>query len=41
MLVYFYLLKGYSTFFEVGSFYNSLRVKQLGFTVFESIQLIF
>jgi len=29
------VLKGYSTFLEIGSFYNS---KQLGFTVFESIQ---
>jgi len=29
--------KGYSTFLEIGSFYNSLRVKHLGFTVFESI----
>jgi len=26
---------------EIGSFYNSPRVKQLGFTVFESIQTIF
>jgi len=35
-------LKGYSTFFlEIGSFYNSPRVKQLGFIVFKSIQLIF
>jgi len=34
-------LKGYSTFFlERVSFYNSLRVKQLSFTVFESIQQI-
>jgi len=32
-------LKGYATFFflEIGSFYNSLRVKQLSFTIFESI----
>jgi len=36
-----YPLKGYSTFLEIGSFYNSLRVKQLGFTVFELIQPIF
>jgi len=28
-------------FLEIGSFYNSPRVKQLSFTVFESIQLIF
>jgi len=34
-------LKGYSTFLEIGSFYNSPRVKQLIFTVFESIQTIF
>jgi len=36
-------LKGYSIFFflEIGSFYHSPSVKQLGFTVFESIQLIF
>jgi len=35
-------LKGYSTFFlEIGSFYHSPRVKQLGFTVFKSIQPIF
>jgi len=35
-------LKGYSTFFwEIGSFYNSPRVKQLSFTIFESIQPIF
>jgi len=35
-------LKRYSTFFlEIGSFYHSLRVKQLGFTIFESIQVIF
>jgi len=33
--------KGYSTFLEIGSFYNSLRVKQLGLTIFESIQTIF
>ncbi len=32
-------LKEHSTFLEIGSFYNSLRVKQLSFTVFESIQL--
>jgi len=39
-------LKGYSTFIlfiflEIGSFYNSPRVTQLGFTVFQSIQPIF
>ncbi len=35
------LFKGHSTFFlEIGSFYNSPRVKQLSFTVFESIQPI-
>jgi len=34
-------LKGYSTFFGLDLFYNSPRVKQLSFTVFESIQLIF
>jgi len=35
-------LKGYSTFLgEIVSFYNSPRVKQLSFTIFESIQLIF
>jgi len=28
-------------FLEIGSFYNFPRVKQLGFTVFESIQPIF
>jgi len=28
-------------FLEIGSFYNSPRVKQLSFTVFESIQTIF
>jgi len=28
-------------FWEIGSFYHSPRVKQLGFTVFESIQPIF
>jgi len=34
-------LKGYSTFFlQIVSLYNSLRVKQLSFTVFESIQQI-
>jgi len=36
-----FFLKGYSTFLELDSFYNSPRVKQLSFTVFESIQLIF
>jgi len=36
------VLKGILHFLlEIGSFYNSLRVKQLSFTVFESIQLIF
>jgi len=35
------LLEGYSTFLEIGSFYNSLRVKYLGFIIFESIQPIF
>jgi len=32
------LVKGILHFFflEIGSFYNSLRVEQLGFTVFES-----
>jgi len=35
-------LKGILLFFlEIGSFYNSPRVKQLSFTVFESIQPIF
>jgi len=34
-------LKGYSTFLEIGSFYNSIRVKQLSFTIFASTQLIF
>ncbi len=35
-------LKEHSTFFlEIGSFYNSPRVNQLRFTVFESIQVIF
>jgi len=34
-------LKGYSTFLEIGSFYNSFKVKQLSFTIFESIQPIF
>ncbi len=34
-------LKEHSTFFlKIGSFYISPRVKQLSFTVFESIQLI-
>ncbi len=31
-------LKEHSTFLEIGSFYNSPRVKQLSFTIFESIQ---
>jgi len=36
------VLKGILHFFlEIGSFYHSPRVKQLGFTVFKSIQLIF
>ncbi len=35
-----YSFKEHSTFLEIGSFYNSPRVKQLSFTVFESIQLI-
>jgi len=36
-------LKGYSTFFgnRLILQYNSPRVKQLSFTIFESIQLIF
>jgi len=29
-----FILKGYSTFLEIGSFYNSPRVKQLGFPHF-------
>jgi len=33
--------KFFNFFFDIGSFYHSPRVKQLGFTVFESIQLIF
>ncbi len=33
-------LKEHSTIFENSSFSNSPRVKQLSFTVFESIQLI-
>jgi len=38
----FLKLKGYSTFLEnIGSFYNSLRVKKLSFTIFKSIQAIF
>jgi len=38
---YYFLLKGYSTFFlEIGSFYNSPRVKLLSLTFFESIQPI-
>jgi len=37
-----FLLKGYSTFFgNIGSFYKSPRVKQLSFTVLQSIQPIF
>jgi len=39
--LYIKALKGHSTFFlEIGSFYHTTRVKQLGFTVFECI-LIF
>ncbi len=34
------VLKEHSTYLEIGSFYNSPRVKQLSFTVFESIQPI-
>jgi len=37
-------IKGILNFFfflEIGSFYKSLRVKQLSFTIFESIQPIF
>ncbi len=30
-------LKGTPLFLEIGSFYNSPRVKQMSFTVFESI----
>ncbi len=33
-------LKEHSTFLKIGSFSNSPRVKQLSFTVFESIQSI-
>ncbi len=33
-------LKEHSTFLEIGEFYNSPRVKQLSFTIFESIQPI-
>ncbi len=33
-------LKEHSTFFGIGSFYTSPRVKKLRFTVFESIQPI-
>jgi len=37
-----FFLKGYFTFFlEIGSFYNSPRVKQLSLTIFESILTIF
>jgi len=36
------MLKGILHFFlEIGSFYHSPRVKQLGFTIFECVQLIF
>jgi len=42
---YPHFVKGILTFFffflEIGSFYNSPRVKQFGFTVFKSIQPIF
>jgi len=41
LVKYLLVLKGYSTFLELGSFYNSPRVKQLDITVFESIQTIF
>ncbi len=34
------MLKEHSTFLEIGSFYNSPRVKQLKFTIFEYIQPI-
>jgi len=30
-----YILKGYSPFWEIGSFYKSLRVKELSFTIFD------
>ncbi len=33
-------LKEQSNFLEIGKFYNSPRVKQLSFTVFESIRPI-
>jgi len=36
------VLKGILHFFlEIGSFYHSPRVKQLSFTIFESIQTMF
>jgi len=39
---YFNYFKAILHFFlEIGSFYNSPRVKQLSFTIFESIQPIF
>ncbi len=34
------LLKGTLPFLKIGSFYNSPRVKQLSFTIFQSIQPI-
>ncbi len=34
------VLKEHSTILKIGSFSNSARVKQLCFTIFESIQLI-
>jgi len=39
----FVILKQRDTplFLKIGSFYNSLRVKQLSFTIFESNQPIF
>jgi len=42
LMVNLVMIKGILHFFlEIGSFYNSPRVEQLGFTVFESIQPIF
>ncbi len=35
-----FFLKEHSIFLEIGSIYNSPRVKQLSFTIFESIQPI-
>jgi len=41
LALYFCIFKGILHFFlEIGSFYNSPRVNQLSFTIFESIQLI-